>query len=260
MLCIHLLQESQGANCVQTQTARPSVGHATFEIQSGGYMSLFFDTLSGLHKENILIHSEKGPFVIQIVQVLLQDQQNPSVVDMAMKIFARLETCLAAGTKHRLPSSIQKKIWSSFHVARFDETVIKAWDTHIMKLKLPEVLQCYTSVAFQIIFDRLMKALIKEQKTNLSTSSEPKEIPILGHREKNVIHYMSGFVAVRLIKRYSRHTTNPKLKRKRQLFLGVLKNMRAEEQPYCLDSCEDYTRIWTEQIDRGGLYKINPKV
>ena len=147
MLCIHLLQESQGANCVQTQTARPSVGHATFEIQSGGYMSLFFDTLSGLHKENILSHSEKGPFVIQIVQVLLQDQQNPSVVDMAMKIFARLETCLAAGTKHRLPSSIQKKIWSSFHVARFDETVIKAWDTQIMKLKLPEVLQCYTSVA-----------------------------------------------------------------------------------------------------------------
>ena len=69
-----------------------------------------------------------------------------------------------------------------------------------MKLKLPEVLQCYTSIAFQIIFDRLMKALIKEQKKNLSTSSEPKEIPILGHREKNVIHYMSGFVAVRLIK------------------------------------------------------------
>ena len=123
-----------------------------------------FELLSSLQKEKILSHSEKGPFVIQIVQVLLQDKQNPSVVAMAMKIFARLETCLATGTKHRLPSSIQKKIWSSFHVARFDETVTKAWDTHIMKLKLPEVLQCYTSVAFQIIFDRLMKALIKNKR------------------------------------------------------------------------------------------------
>ena len=48
MLCKHLLQESQGANCVQTptSTARPSVGLATFEFQCGGYMSLFFDTLS----------------------------------------------------------------------------------------------------------------------------------------------------------------------------------------------------------------------
>ena len=90
---------------------------------------------------------------------------------MAMKIFA---------------PSIHKKIWSSFCVARFDETVIKAWDTNIMKLKLPEVLQCYTSVVFQILFDRLMKALINERK---STPTEPKKVPILGHRVKNVIHY-----------------------------------------------------------------------
>ena len=69
----------------------------TFEFQCGGYMSLLFDTLFGLQKENILSHSEKGPFVIQIVQVLLQDQQNLSVVDMAMKIFTCLETSLAAG-------------------------------------------------------------------------------------------------------------------------------------------------------------------
>ena len=78
------------------------------------------------------------------------------------KDFGRLETCLAAGSKHRLPPSIQKKSWSLFHVARFDETLMKAWDTYIMNLNLPEVLQCYTCIAFQIIFDRLMKALIKK--------------------------------------------------------------------------------------------------
>ena len=105
--------------------------------------SLFFDTLSELEKENVMIHSEKGPYVLQIIQVLMRDRQNPSVVDMVMKIFGRLETCLAAGSKHRLPSSIQKKIWSSFHVARFDETLIKSWDTHIMSLKLPE--KCFNA-------------------------------------------------------------------------------------------------------------------
>ena len=36
--------------------------------------------------------------------------------------------------------------------------------------------------------------------------------------------------------------------------------MRAEEQLYCFDSCEDYTKGWTEQIDRRGLYKIDHKV
>ena len=65
----------------------------TFEFQCGGYMSLFFDWFTeGKHSEPL----RKGS-ICQIVQVLLQDQQNPSVVDMAMKIFARLETSLAAG-------------------------------------------------------------------------------------------------------------------------------------------------------------------
>lgn len=160
-----------------------------------------------------MIHSEKGPYVLQIIQVLMRDRQNPSVVDMVMKIFGCLETCLAAGSKHQLPPSIQKKIWSSFHVARFDETLIKSWDTHIMSLKLPEVLQCHTSIAFQIIFDRLMKSLIKERKKDVATSMEAKDVAILGHREKNVIHYMAGFVAVRLMKKYSKRCTNPNLQR-----------------------------------------------
>ena len=76
--CIHLLQESQGANCVQTPTAQ-SFGHAMLEFQCGGYMSLFFDTLSGLQKENIPSYSEKGPFVIQIVQVATVTRSTKSI-------------------------------------------------------------------------------------------------------------------------------------------------------------------------------------
>ena len=70
--------------------------------------------------EKILSHSEMGPFVFQVIQLSLQDQQKQSVVDIAMKIFARLETCLAAGTKHRLPPSIQKKIRMVIIVLRVD--------------------------------------------------------------------------------------------------------------------------------------------
>ncbi len=55
-------------------------------------------------------------------------------------------------------------------------------------------------------------------------------------------------------------STKAKLQRKRRLFVSVLKEMRAENQPYCLDTCEDNTRVWTEQLDRGGLYHINPQV
>ena len=44
------------------------------------------------------------------------------------------------------------------------------------------------------------------------------------------------------------------------MFVHVLRKMRAENQPDNIDTPEDYTRVWTDQIDRGGLYSIKPEV
>lgn len=224
--------------------------------EGGGYASLFFATIAALEKEKVLRYSEQGPFVVQILQLLKEEQQKPSVVGMVMKLITRLESCLNAGAKYRLPSASQKKIWS----ARFDQAVIKVWDDYMLAMKLPEVLHGYTSLAFQLIFDRLMKALISSQKNDLVTPTQARPMPVLSLREKNVVQYMGGFVALKLHKRYSKNASNSQLQRKRRLFTSVLKNMRAENQPHCLDTYDDYTRVWAEQIDRGGLYHINPQV
>ncbi len=112
---------------------------------------------------------------------------------------------LHTGANYRLPSSIQK-VWSSFHVARFDQVFIGAWEKHILSLKLPEALHSYTAVAFQMILDRLMKGMITARKNDLAN---PMPMPFLGHREKNVVHYMGGFVVIRLPKWYSKDNKFP---------------------------------------------------
>ena len=164
-------------------------------------MSLFFATIAALEKEKVLRYSEQGPFVVQILQ-LLKEQQKQSVVGMVMKLIIRLESCLNAGAKYRLPSASQKKIWSSFHAARFDQAVIRVWDDYMLAMKLPEVVHAYTSLAFQLIFDRLMKALISSQKNDLVTPTQARPMPVLSLREKNVVEYMGGggFIAQAIFK------------------------------------------------------------
>ena len=39
---------------------------------------------------------------------------------------------------------------------------------------------------------------------------------------------------------------------KHQFFLSVLKRMRANNQAEDIESLDDYTRVWSDQIDRGG--------
>ena len=50
------------------------------------------------------------------------------------------------------------------------------------------------------------------------------------------------------------------VQQKRQIFLGVLRRVRADNQPGNIDTPDDYTRVWADQIDRGGLYQIKPEV
>ena len=115
----------------------------------------------------------------------------------------------------------------------------------MLAMKLLKVLHSYTSLAFQLTFDRLIKA---PQKNDLVTLTQGKPMPVLSLREKNVVQYMGGggFVALKLHKRYSKNASNSQLQRKRRLFTSVLKNMRAENQPHCLDTYDDYTRVWAE--------------
>ena len=83
---------------------------------------------------------------------------------------------------------------------------------------------------------------------------------VLTLREQNVVYYMSGYIPVNLIKRFKKKSPVERVQQKRRMFLCVLRGMRADNQQDDINSPEDYTRLWSEQIDRGGLYQIKPEV
>lgn len=78
--------------------------------------------------------------------------------------------------------------------------------------------------------------------------------------ECNAVRYMAGYVAVSLLKKIKKPSKHPQLKGKRNLFVRVLTRMKAVNQPGEPDSVLEYTKEWSEMIDRGGLYHINDKV
>lgn len=65
---------------------------------------------------------------------------------------------------------------------------------------------------------------------------------------------------MKLISKFKKPSPNDATQKKHQMFVHVLRGMKADIQTDGIDTPEDYTRVWTEQIDRGGLYKIRPEV
>ena len=71
---------------------------------------------------------------------------------------------------------------------------------------------------------------------------------------------MSGYVAVTLLKKYRKGKADSAMKNKWWYFVRVLNAMKCEDQPLCNDTVEDYTKAWSEEIDRGSLYHVKPEV
>ena len=71
---------------------------------------------------------------------------------------------------------------------------------------------------------------------------------------------MAGYVAVKLLKQFKKPTHHPRIQHKRAMFIHVLNTMKALDQPGEPDSVLEYFTLWSELIDRGGLYHINDEV
>lgn len=107
----------------------------------------------------------------------------------------------------------------------------------------------------------MIKATIRKRAAGqqVHTSSESVSRP-LTTTESNGIRYMAGYVANKLLKKNRKQSKHQKVQLKRGLFVRVLKGMKADNQPGEPDTLFEYTKVWSELIDRSGLYHINDDV
>ena len=103
-------------------------------------------------------------------------------------------------------------------------------------------------MALQVVLARLLKKLISLKKEEQSRTMSTKTLTI---REQDIIHCMSGYIPVKLINKFKKPSPNDATQKKHQMFVHVLRGMKVDVQTDGIDTLEDYTRVWTEQIDRG---------
>ena len=120
-------------------------------------------------------------------------------------------------------------------------------------MKVSTVAKKASMITLQIILDRLLKYMIKMKKEDLVPCQQPQPPPVctLNMTDRNVVHYMAGYTAFQLLKRYKRKSSHPAVQQKRQMFVSILKGMKSDGSD---DKC---TSEWTKLIDRGGLFQVN---
>ena len=136
----------------------------------------------------------------------------------------------------------------------------KFWGHGKISLKHQALKQKKLFFTLQLILDRALKKMLRNEAESMHTTTSTAVAQELTQVESNAIRYMAGYVAVKLLKKYRRTYKNEKVLFKHKLFVQTLEKMRAYQQPGDPDTVLEYSTLWIELIDRGGLYEINDDV
>ena len=93
------------------------------------------------------------------------------------------------------------------------------------------------------MFERIMVEIFSE------SLEDPCPAPTLNAEEENTLHYVSGYVALKLMRQYEKKDGE-----KATQFVQCLSSMAVASVE---SSFYEYAKEWIRTVDRGGLFHIN---
>lgn len=199
------------------------------------------EVLEKILQEDLITNSSLGGSVSAIVQRCLQEIKSPKIENFAIITVQEMQLCCDTGKKQKIPLS---RIWRNFHVLRLSSAVKSAWNSCIVSFQLAEASQATSDLTLQVILKRMFQVVVKQMVVTQPVSNLPVET--LTQRENNAIQYMAGYVVVKAGKKYRQYSEFFK-----SLCIQNGFNFTG------IDTVHDYVRVWTEQVDRGGLCHAN---
>ena len=152
--------------------------------------------------------TENRPSMIEVINILIKSVSMCESRYFLVGLISKLEACLQAGDRCQLPSSKAARVWSAFHRLRVDQGLRVAWTIFLSSIHLPVTLQVHSTFALQLVVDRLLKKLISMRNDDQSQRAGKANLLTLTLQEQNVLYYMSGYIPVKLIKRFKKKSTN----------------------------------------------------
>ena len=192
--------------------------------------------------EDIVVKSSKGPLISVLIDALIQSSCE-AVNVFNGNIVQSVQVCLKANKKGKIAMST---LWRNFHVLRLSSKTRAMWHACIQALNLPHEVLEVSEVTLQVVLKRMMQNVIKQLTVSRQTQTPHTEAAELSIRELNVIRYIAGYVVL-------------KLKRKFPMSTDILDHA-VDTTFTCTENIltvQDYSRMWTEQVDRGGLYHVH---
>ena len=140
-----------------------------------------------------------------------------------------------------------EKMWKGYHKLIIGDELSSLWHSTINDVENPLYFKQFMQLVTRRVMDEAVKAVF-EHETHPST---PQQDQSLSAEEEQALRYVAGYIPMKLKKQYAKQPNNVRALK----YMECLHSMNEEEG----DDVEflQYTKLWVEQVNRGGLYLVN---
>ena len=221
---------------------------ATCVYNDGDFQIVFTSIQTVLRSEEEVDCQRDAPDSLKAIGDLFSttDSTTTEVLkDFSANLIQAIRSPLQAIPQGR-PKLFKERALSTFNQLRI-EKLPSVWKSLSQKIELPPVILLQQQSVNRHLFETI--------SVDIARSSKPTRVAAKMHfvqlstEEDNAVRYASGFVAMKLVRKYRKMSTETAAQ-----FVECLANMASsgDESSYYL-----YTFEWLTNIDRGGLFYVS---
>ena len=197
------------------------------------------EVMSKIQQDETVLNCSLGESICNAAKKCELHIATPEMQNFAATAVRELEQILCCDkTKAKKKRIKLSHFWRQFHIFRLSSTVNKAWQSCAASLDIADSIK---SLTLQVILKQMITNIISHRVKTTDTSIQVERMT---EREENVVRHMAGYVAFKIKKKFPLHSDLLELES------GVTLDFTG-------DDLQDYTKVWTKQIDRGGLHHVN---
>jgi hypothetical protein len=139
-----------------------------------------------------------------------------------------------------------EKMWRGYHQLIIGDELSSLWHSTLERVENPLFFQQFMQLVTRRVMDEAVKSafVFGDQET-----ASPKVQPLKAEEEQ-ALRYVAGYIPMKLKKKYEKRPDSVRALK----YMECLNTMN-EEKGTDVDFLQ-YTKLWVEQVNRGGLFRI----
>ena len=155
----------------------------------------------------------------------------------------------ASMQRGRTLSTKFERMWAGYQQLVTSERYMTLWCTALSSIRE----EMFLPLFIQVITRKLMDEVVQVAFPLREAASEELQQETLKADEEQALRYAAGYVPMKLKKKYMKQTENLTAIK----YVNFLIDMHEEDAEVTDLDFLSYTKLWTEKVNRGGLFIIN---